>query len=186
MLARIENNAIVELRRDITLEAVPPHKRAVWREVPEKPAIDPRHTVITELLVTGEGIAWGTEARPVEAVRIEQIARIEDAAEVRRQALSAERSGKRDAYLLKSELAVKAEMGDEGAIALIAAEAAARGINEPALRALILDKRKRWTEAAMAIEATEAATKRAILAATDGPGAVAAADAGAEALERIA
>jgi hypothetical protein len=185
MLARISDGQIIEWRRDLTMEQVPLHKRALWREVPAKPDADPRHTLVTGPHVTGDGLEWSVTPRPVETVRAEQVSRLEEAAEARRHALSAPLAGKRDAYLLKAELAVKAELGDTDAQALIASEAAARGVSEPELRALILQRRAAWTAAAMAIETTEAAMKAAVLAAADGPAAVAAADAGVQALEEI-
>ena len=88
-------------------------------------------------------------------------------AEARREAITATGAGKRDAYLLKYELVLKAGTGDATAINLLTAEASARGISYEQLSTLIGAKRQAWETAAMAIETVEAATKTAAATAAD-------------------
>lgn len=92
---------------------------------------------------------------------------ITQAAEDRRSAITAAAPGKQGAYLLKVELVLKADAGDEDARDLITAEATARGLTFVELRDLIITKRVLWERAAMAIETVEAASQAAVAAAVD-------------------
>lgn len=92
---------------------------------------------------------------------------IAQAAEARRSAITAAAPGKQGAYLLKYELVLRAESGDETAKTLLTAEATARGLTYEQLRDVIITKRTAWEAAAMAIETVEAFSKAEVAAAVD-------------------
>jgi len=88
-------------------------------------------------------------------------------AEARRSQITAAAPGKQGAYLLKYELVLRAQNGDEAAQTLLKAEASARGLTYDDLVVLIAGKRFAWESAAMQIETVEAASKAAVAAAAD-------------------
>jgi hypothetical protein len=97
------------------------------------------------------------------------VAEIDDACEQKRETLTARGAGKRDAYLLKYELVLRAiaDPPDDTAKTLIATEAGARGLSFEQLANAIADRRGQWETAAMQIEAMEAAGKAAVAASPD-------------------
>lgn len=66
-IARIENGAVVETRADITLDAVPAHKRAAWRTVVDvQPLFEAR---LESAQPTGWAITETTATRTYDVVR---------------------------------------------------------------------------------------------------------------------
>lgn len=167
--------------------------RAVYSREPNFPATD-QHPQAKRFQFDGQVIdAIGdlTEAE-FTAWRLDQAkaaatAEVERLAETRRETLTSAGAGKRDAYLLKYELLLRAikEDPDQEAIGLLSTEATARGTTLEALGLLIAAKRKAWEQAAMAIETAEATHKGAVSAASDRDAVAAAVDAARAAFDAI-
>lgn len=113
--------------------------------------------------VTAETVA----AEMLRRAREGALSAIDEMAEARRSQITAAAPGKQGAYLLKYELVLRAQNGDEAAQTLLKAEASARGLPYDDLVVLIAGKRFSWESAAMAIETVEAASKAAVAAAAD-------------------
>lgn len=140
-------------QRDLDPADIPAHKASLWKPiVGERPDHDPRsHTCTGPTLVVGESEVtrtWELADRPLETVRAEALARLEDA-RLRTEALAAaglplgapppdER--KLTLYSAKQEWARQAKLGDADAQAHLAGEATAWGLTVDALADAILAK----------------------------------------------
>ena len=183
-------------QRDLDPADVPPHKAALWRPiVGERPPHDPRAQTCTgpTLFVGPTEVVrtWVLANRPLETVRAEALARLEDA-RLRTEALAAaglplgapppdER--KLTLYAAKQEWARQAKLGDADAQAHLASEAAAWGLSVDALADSILAKALAANTKIAAIEADRVAGAIAIGAAGSHAAVLAAEDAGVSAME---
>ena len=108
----------------------------------------------------------GVAGLPLDEAKRRGCEEIERIGEVRRRRLSDLKPAKRDVYQLKANIARRAMAGEQAgrdaALALLAGEAAARGLTGEGLRDLILAREAEWEALAMAIAAHEAAAKAAI------------------------
>lgn len=189
MLARIADGTIAELRRDLTLDMVPAHKRAPWRDVPPAPAIDRRMGSLTGPHVSGEAMAWGFSALSIEQVRSTSLERIDRTRIARGQEIAAgigSEPAKPSLYQTKVNWAFnKAVLGNTLYDDMLAPEAAARGITVDQLAAAIMVKHDAAMSPITLIEAAYATASIAIKAATTAEQIVALEDAGIAAIEAV-
>lgn len=189
MLARIADGTIAELRRDLTLDMVPAHKRGPWRDVPPAPESDRRLGRLTGPHVSGEAVEWGFAAIPLEQVRSASLERIDHARIARGQEIAAgpgSDPAKLSLYQTKVNWAFNLSvLGNTLYNAMLAPEAIARGITVEQLAAAIMAKHDAAMTPITLIEAAYATASLAIKASTTAEQIVALEDAGIAAIGAI-
>lgn len=182
MLARIADNAVVEIR-PLSLLDIPEHKRSQWLAVEgEAPSYDSRTHTRTGPTYQIEAdrvlSVWHVTARDLATVKSEYAARVDDAAEAERLKYVTPGAGMAMTYQEKKDQAVAVlSLGEVAANALpndgvedfplLAASVPAEAATLYAAAQLIIARYEAWSAIGGAIEAKRLAGKKAINDAQD-------------------